>query len=81
MPKKVSKLEAKKQSDYNSILAAFPEFPPFTLNKIEYPLLSANYELFKDQKFLFQLQQQSWLASFYEEYFGSHSSNVVSSAS
>lgn len=76
---KLSKLEVKKQLDYNRILNAFPDFPPFTLNKIEYPLLSANYELLKDQKFLHQLQQQSWLAGFYEEYFGGHSTNVASS--
>lgn len=77
---KLSKLEAKKHEHYNRIVNHFPEFPPFTMNSIEYPLLSANYELFEDNKFLRQLQQQSWLAGFYEEYFGAHTSNVVSSA-
>jgi hypothetical protein len=67
------KFEAKKQEHYNRILRTFPEFPPYTLNKIEYPLLAMNYEMFNDKKFLRQLQQQSWLAVFSEEYFGNHS--------
>ena len=74
--KKLSKHEAAKHAAYNRIINHFPDYPPFTLKAFEYPLLSANYEMFEDKKFLHQLQQQSWLAGFYEEFFGRNTSSA-----
>lgn len=68
--KPLTKLDIEKGKAYKHICDSFPNYPPFTLKKIMYPLLSAWYIQFNNNEFLHRLQHQSWLASFYQEYFG-----------
>ena len=68
--KPLTKLDKEKQEAYKRITDTFPNYPPFTLKKIMYPLLAAWYIQFNNKEFLHRLQHQSWLASFYQEYFG-----------
>lgn len=67
---KESKKEKEKQEAYSKITNAFPDFPPYTMVKFMYPFLAFQYEEFQDKQALYKLQHQSWLAGFYEQFFG-----------